>query len=101
MKPRRSITRREFIKSASAAAMAAPLLLSAQEDKAPVPAGKSRVVLLRDINVLDENGQPKQDVVQDMLDTGIKVLTGKPERPGSTRAISASTTSASSRTRSS
>jgi hypothetical protein len=79
MKPRRSITRREFIKSASAAAMAAPLLLSAQEDKAPVPAGKSRVVLLRDINVLDENGQPKQDVVQDMLDTGIKVLTGKPD----------------------
>lgn len=78
MKPRRPITRREFIKSASAAAMAAPLLLSAQEDKAAVPAGKSRVVLLRDITVLDENGQPKQDAVQEMLDTGIKVLTGKP-----------------------
>ena len=79
MKSRRSITRREFIKSASAAALAAPLLLSAQEGTAPSPAGKSRVVLLRDINVLDENGQPRQDAVQEMLDTGLKTLTGKPD----------------------
>jgi Domain of unknown function (DUF362) len=79
MKRRRPITRREFIKSATAATLAAPLLLSAQEQKAAVPAGKSRVVLLRDINVLDENGQPRQDVVQEMLDTGLKTLTGKPD----------------------
>ncbi len=79
MKLRRSITRREFIKSASAAAIAAPLLLSAQEGTSPGPAGKSRVVLLRDINVLDENVQPRQDVVQEMLDTGLKTLTGKPD----------------------
>ncbi len=79
MKSRRAITRRAFIKSASAAAIAAPLLLSAQNEKAAVPAGKSRVVLLRDINVLDENGQPRQDVVQEMLDTGLKTLTGKPD----------------------
>jgi hypothetical protein len=79
MKFRRPITRREFIKSASAAALAAPLLLSAQEEKAAVPAGKSRVVLLRDLNVLDENGLPRQDVVQEMLDTGLKTLTGKPD----------------------
>lgn len=79
MKFRRPITRREFIKSASAAAIAAPLLLSAQEEKAAVPAGKSRVVLLRDIDVLDENGQPRQDVVQEMLDNGLKTLTGKPD----------------------
>jgi len=77
MKSRRAITRREFIKSASAAAIAAPLLLSAQEGTAPGTAGKSRVILLRDINVLDENGQPRQDVVQEMLDTGLKTLTGK------------------------
>jgi hypothetical protein len=79
MKSKRSITRREFIKSASAAALAAPLLLSAQEGTTPSPAGKSRVVLLRDINVLDENGQPRQDAVQEMLDTGLKTLTGKPD----------------------
>jgi hypothetical protein len=76
---RRSITRREFIKSASAAAIAAPLLLSAQEGTAPSTAGKSRVVLLRDLNVLDENGLPRQEVVQEMLDTGLKTLTGKPD----------------------
>jgi hypothetical protein len=79
MKPRRPVTRREFIKSASAAALAAPLLLQAQEKKGVVPAAKSRVVLLRDINVLDENGQPRPDVVQDMLDTGLKTLTDKPD----------------------
>ena len=85
MKTRREISRREFIKSASAAAIAAPLLLSGQQEKAavpavgPVPAGKSRVVLLRDVNVLDENGAPRPDVVQNMLDDGIKVLTGKPD----------------------
>ena len=79
MKPRGPITRRAFIKSASTVALAAPLLLSAQDEKAAVPAGKSRVVLLRDLNVLDENGQPRQDVVQEMLDTGLKTLTGEPD----------------------
>ena len=66
MRLRRPITRREFIKSATAATLAVPLLLSSQEQKAAAPAGKSRVVLLRDLNVLDENGQPRQEVVQEM-----------------------------------
>jgi len=79
MRPRRPITRREFIRTASAAAIAAPALLSAQQESAAAPAGKSRVVLLRDINLLDENGQPRQDVVQEMLDTGLKTLTGQPD----------------------
>jgi len=79
MRPRRPITRREFIRTASAAAIAAPALLSAQQERAAAPAGKSRVVLLRDINLLDENGQPRQDVVQEMLDTGLKTLTGQPD----------------------
>ena len=34
---------------------------------------------MRDLNVLDENGLPQQAVVQEMLDTGIKALTGKPD----------------------
>jgi hypothetical protein len=79
MRPRRPITRREFIRTASAAAIAAPALLSAQQGRAAAPAGKSRVVLLRDITLLDENGQPRQDVVQEMLDTGLKTLTGQPD----------------------
>ena len=77
MKPGRSISRRQFIRSASAAAIGTSLLFSGQESTAPAPAGRSRVVLVRDPNVLDENGNPRYAVVEEMLDTGIKALTGK------------------------
>jgi len=77
MKSRRSISRRQFIRTASTAALVTPLLLSGQERTASLKSGKSRVILIRDLNVLDENGQPRQTVVQDMLDSGIKALTGK------------------------
>jgi len=79
MKPGKSISRRQFIKSASAAAIGTTLLLSGQETTAPVKSGRSRVVLVRDLNVLDENGNPKYAVVEEMLDTGIKALTGMPD----------------------
>ena len=79
MKNRRSISRRQFIIGASAAALSTRLNLSGQETIAPIKSDKSRVVLVRDLNVLDENGSPKYAVVQEMLDTGIKVLTGKPD----------------------
>jgi len=79
MKPRNSISRRQFIKSASAAAIGTTLLLSGQETTAPVKSGRSRVVLVRDLNVLDENGNPQYAVVEEMLDTGIKALTGMPD----------------------
>jgi len=77
MKPGRPISRRQFIRSASAAAIGTSLLFSGQEMTAP--AGRSRVVLVRDPNVLDENGNPRYAVVEEMLDTGIKALTGKPD----------------------
>lgn len=79
MKSKQSMSRRQFIKSASAAALVAPLLLSGQEQTGPLKSGKSRVILVRDLNVLDENGQPRQAVVQEMLDAGLKALTGKPD----------------------
>ncbi|MEW6366850.1 MAG: DUF362 domain-containing protein [Acidobacteriota bacterium] len=79
MKSIESISRREFIKSASAAAIATPLLLSAAEKTTAAKSDKSRVVLVRDLNVLGETGMPQQAVVQEMLDTGIKALTGKPD----------------------
>ena len=77
MKPGKSINRRQFIIGASAAALGTRLRLSGQETIAPIKSDKSRVVLVRDLNVLDENGSPKYAVVQEMLDTGIKALTGK------------------------
>ena len=79
MNPRRSISRRQFIKSASAAAIGTTLLLSGQEPTAPAKSGRSRVVLVRDLNVLDENGNPRYAVVEEMLDKGIVALTGKPD----------------------
>jgi len=79
MKPGKSINRRQFIIGASAAALGTRLRLSGQETIAPIKSDKSRVVLVRDLNVLDENGSPKYAVVQEMLDTGIKALTGRPD----------------------
>ena len=79
MKDRKSISRRQFIKSASAAAIGTTLLLSGQETTAPVKSGKSRVVLVRDLDVLDGNGNPQYAVIEDMLDSGIKALTAMPD----------------------
>jgi hypothetical protein len=76
MKNKKSISRRQFIKSASAAAIGTTLLLSGQKKITAQENAKSRVVLVRDLNVLDENGNPKYPVVQEMLDVGIKALTG-------------------------
>lgn len=72
----RPIDRREFLKSTSAAALATTLFRGRE---APPQAGKSRVVLVRDVNVLNEEAQPRAAVVQEMLDTGIKALTGQPD----------------------
>jgi hypothetical protein len=79
MKSRRPISRRQFLKSASAAALLTPALFSGQERTASLKSGKSRVILVRDSNFLDENGQPRQAVVQEMLDIGLKALTDKPD----------------------
>ncbi len=87
MKPRKSISRRQFIKSASAAAIGTTLLLSGQETTAPVKSSRSRVVLVRDLNVLDENGNLRYAVVEEMLDTGIKALTGMPDPQGAWKTI--------------
>jgi len=79
MKPRKSISRRQFIKSASVAALGTTVFLSGQETAVPVKSGRSRVVLVRNLDVLDENGNPRYAVVEEMLDTGIKALTGMPD----------------------
>ena len=81
MKKERAISRRQFIvgTSATAAALASGLKLKGQETNAPAAAAKSRVVLVRDLNVLDENGALRASVVQDMMDAGVKALTGKPD----------------------
>ena len=73
------VDRRQFIKNTAAATLGTTLLFAEQARSAEPQGGKSRVVLIRDLNVLDEGGRPRAAVVQEMLDTGIKALTGKPD----------------------
>jgi hypothetical protein len=79
MSSSRSISRRQFIKSASAATLGTTLFLQGRERAGLPQADKSRVVLVRDFNVLDENSRLRPEAVQDMLDAGIKALTGQPD----------------------
>jgi hypothetical protein len=79
MQQEKVISRRQFIKNASVAAIGTTMLLSGQERSAPPKSDKSRVILVRDPNVFDENGSLKYALVQDMLDKAIVALTGKPD----------------------
>ncbi|MBN2431603.1 MAG: hypothetical protein JXQ27_09015 [Acidobacteria bacterium] len=68
------ITRRDFMVAGSFAvggAMARPSLGQAPPT---VQTDRSRVVLIRDKNVLDENGQVRKEVIARMLDDAIKAL---------------------------
>ncbi len=69
----KEITRRDFIKTGTLAATAAlimnkPVLNFAAEN------GKSRVVLIRDLNVLGEKRKIKQEVLQKMFDNALTKL---------------------------
>jgi len=73
MKP---ITRRDFLKVASAAPLAGALVPALKG--APAEAeSKVRVVLVRDPSPLGSGGAPPADVVQKMLDDGVKALLGE------------------------
>lgn len=68
------MTRRKFLKDTSAAAIAGTLYLNspvkmyAQENK------KSRVVVIRNENLLDKLNKPDETIVQKMLDQAITIL---------------------------
>jgi len=88
MKKKKMITRREFIKRTSLAAVGGAVFLTRPEWAAMNPGapakgiqegGKSKVVLVRNRDVLNEQGRPVPEVVQEMLDTAVKELTGKPD----------------------
>jgi hypothetical protein len=86
MKKPNPITRRDFLKRSSLAAVGGAVLLKNAERAAayaPGPAGssqtagKAKVILVRNKDVLDESGRPKTEVVSEMLDAALKELTGK------------------------
>lgn len=69
-----SVTRRDFIKGASLAGMAAafglPVEITLAEDNIP----KTRVVLIRDENVLDVDGNVNAEVINRMFDEAVTAL---------------------------
>jgi hypothetical protein len=91
MKSRTPWSRREFVRNASVATVAAPILLSTSLKGEQAQPGKSRVVLIRDENMLDENGKPKAAAVQAMFDTAIVALTGKDNAASAWQSIIKST----------
>jgi hypothetical protein len=93
MKRKKLITRREFIKRTSLAAVGGAVFLTKPEWAALNAAGparqvkKSKVVLVRDKDVLNEQARPVAEVVQEMLDAGVEELTGKPDAASSWKSI--------------
>jgi hypothetical protein len=69
----KDLSRREFLKTGTLAAAAAlfvnnPVLNFAGTEE------KTNVVLIRDMNVLDENRKAKPEVIQKMIDEAVKKL---------------------------
>lgn len=79
MNHNKRINRRQFISSAAAAAAGGTLLLSGRSATHASQTEKSRVVLVRDPSLLDENGAPRPEVVLAMMDSAIVALTAKPD----------------------
>jgi hypothetical protein len=88
MRKKNPITRREFIKRSSLAAVGGAVFLTQPEwarlkadgvAEAAGAAEKTKVVLVRNKSVLDEKGRPIYEVVLEMLDAAVNELTGKPD----------------------
>jgi hypothetical protein len=73
---RKPITRRDFLKVAAAAPLAGALI-PALHGAAPAGPDKVRVVLVRDPSPLGTGGAPPAEVVQKMLDDGVRALLGE------------------------
>jgi len=73
------ITRRDFIRASSCVAMGSLMGLPLLEDSHDKKPGKSRVVLVRDKNVLDRQGLPMPVILQRMLDQAVTTLLDTPD----------------------
>jgi Domain of unknown function (DUF362) len=71
----RTITRRDFLKVASAAPLAGAIAPALARPAAPE--AKVRVVLVRDAGAMDASGGRDAAVIQRMLDDGVKALVGE------------------------
>lgn len=73
---KRPITRRDFLKGGVATTLAVTISLPFRIEKAEAKK-KTRVVLIRDVDVMDRRGRVNPKVIQRMLDEGITTLFGK------------------------
>lgn len=71
------LTRREFLKTSASAAAAGALFLNAPDRLLADDDEKTRVVLVRNEDVLDDLGRPKPDVLREMLDEAVSALAGE------------------------
>ena len=71
------ITRRQFIKDTTLAALGSSLILGVPGNVWAQPQKKSMVILVRNKEVLDNNGTPREEVIRTMLDQALTLLTGK------------------------
>jgi len=62
------ITRRQFIQDASLAALGSSLVLGAPGSLWAKSQKKSRVILMRDKDVLDSNGNPREEIILKISD---------------------------------
>jgi hypothetical protein len=74
MTKKKLITRRDFMRAGSCAAMGGLMGLPLVRRSMAEKADKSRVVLIRDDQVLDGQGHPRKDRLLPMLDKAIQVL---------------------------
>jgi hypothetical protein len=74
---KKGITRRQFIQDTTLAALGSSLILGVPGKLWAQPQKKSLVILVRNKEVLDNNGTPREEVVRTMLDQALTRLTGK------------------------
>lgn len=74
MNKKPKLTRRDFIKEAGCAAVGAAIGLPALAEEVAKPGVKTRVVLVRDKNVIDSKGKINGEVIQQMLDQAMTTL---------------------------
>jgi hypothetical protein len=75
--PGKILTRREFLKQSASAAAAGALFLNAPDRLLADEDEKTRVVLVRNKEVLDDDGRPKPEVIREMLDQAVSALAGE------------------------
>ena len=79
VKGRKVITRRDFMRAGSHLAMGSLMGIPLLGNKSEPTNGKSRVVLIRDKNVLQKEGHPRPDVLEKMIDKGLTTLLKAPD----------------------